>query len=226
MTDLEQVLEDCLEDIESGASTLDECLARYPQYAAQLRPLLLAASRFDRGRAVKPSPVFKANTRAKLTKHMKSHPRRKRGFLPIWSMAVSLVALMMTSVITGTVYAQGALPGDWFYDWKLTSEQAWRVVSRDPIGIDLKLADRRLNELVAVSSDPVLGERALKSYQKALSTLQSELNKDTQSRIQSVLKSQQQSLKNSGLTVQVLEDYLGKSEGSVTPTIQVLTPGP
>lgn len=226
MTDIEQILEDCLNAIESGAATMEECLARYPKYAAQLRPLLRAASRFDHGREVKPSPMFKANTRAKLTLHMKKHPRRKRGFLPIWSMAVSLAALMMTFVVTGTVYAQSALPGDRLYEWKLTSERAWRVVSSDFVGIDLKLADRRLKEYVAVSSDPVLGVRALKGYQEALSTLQSELNNDTESRIRPVLESHQQSLKNSGLTVQDLEDYLARKEGSVVPTIQVPTPAP
>lgn len=226
MTDFEQILEDCLNAIERGASTLDECVARYPQHAAQLKPLLRAASRFERGREVKPSPIFKANARAKLTLHMKAHPRRKRGFLPIWRMAVSLAALVMTFVITGTVYAQSALPGDRLYEWKRTSERAWRVVSNDLVGIDLTLADRRLNEYVAVSSDPVLGERALKGYQEALSTLESELNDNTESRIQPVLEAHQQSLKDSGLTIQVLEDYFATKEGSVVPTLQVPTSAP
>ena len=36
--DLETILDACLSQIEEGESSLDECVARYPEYAAQLQP--------------------------------------------------------------------------------------------------------------------------------------------------------------------------------------------
>ena len=38
MDELELVLDDCLQRLASGKSSLAQCLARYPQYAAELRP--------------------------------------------------------------------------------------------------------------------------------------------------------------------------------------------
>ena len=64
MTEFEQVLDECLDDLEQGASKVDECLARHPKHAAQLKPILLLAEGLEQGRAVEPSPAFKARTRA------------------------------------------------------------------------------------------------------------------------------------------------------------------
>ena len=35
--DLETILDTCLYQIEEGESSIDECLARYPEHAAQLQ---------------------------------------------------------------------------------------------------------------------------------------------------------------------------------------------
>ena len=208
MTDFEQILEECLDAIGSRASTLDDCLARYPEHAARLRPLLQAASRLERGRELKPSPILKSRVRANLTREMKSKPRRKRRIFPFWRIAVALAVFMLAFLATGTAYAQDALPGDVLYSWKLSSERAWRIVSVDHVGIDLRLADRRLKEYVAVSNDPVLGERALKGYRDVLGALQSEINGETEERIRPVLEAHQRSLKDSGLNVPELDAYL------------------
>ena len=53
--DLETILDTCLYQIEEGEASLEECLARYPEHAAQLQPLLMAATKLSRASA-KPSP--------------------------------------------------------------------------------------------------------------------------------------------------------------------------
>jgi hypothetical protein len=187
---------------------LDECLARYPEHAARLKPLLHAAARLERGKELKPSPIQKALIRSKLTRDIKSNPRRKRKIFPFWKITVGLAVFVLGFLASGTAYAQSAFPGDPLYRWKLTSEQAWRVVSVDRLGTDLRLADRRLNEYFFVSSDPVLSEKALSGYRVALGLLQSEMSEDTQWRIHLVLEAHQQSLKDSGLNIPELEAYL------------------
>src|SRR6185503_7899046 len=157
MTEFEQVLDECLYDLEQGASNVDECLARHPGHAAQLKPVLLIADRFEQGLAIEPSPAFRARARARLTLHMQAYPRRKssRSGFAFWRLVTSLAMLLLALLATGTVYAQGALPGDLFYGWKLTSENAWRAVSPDPVHTDLTIANRRIDEMNAVASDPV-----------------------------------------------------------------------
>jgi hypothetical protein len=181
MTDFEQVLDECLYDLEQGASNVDQCLARHPKHAAQLRPVLLIAEQFKQGRAIEPSPAFKARARAKLTLHMREYPRRRfpRFTFAFWRFATNVAMITLALLATGTVYAQSALPGDSFYGWKLTSEKAWRVVSPDPIRTDLVIANRRIAEMNAVADDPVRSALALEGYEEVLTRLQAELDEET-----------------------------------------------
>ena len=45
MDEIEIALEDCLQQITTGRSSVGQCLSRYPRYAAELRPMLEAAVR-------------------------------------------------------------------------------------------------------------------------------------------------------------------------------------
>ena len=64
MSDLERALDACLEALREGRWTVDECLAQYPAYEAELRPQLLAALAVQkRLEASKPSPEFAAAAR-------------------------------------------------------------------------------------------------------------------------------------------------------------------
>jgi hypothetical protein len=180
MTEFEQVLDECLYDLEQGASNVEGCLARHPKHAAQLEPILLIAEGLEQGRALEPAPAFKARARAKLTMHMQAHPRRStRAGFAFWRFATSFTMLVLAMLVAGTAYAQSALPGDLFYAWKLTSERVWRVVSPDPISTDLAIANRRIDEMNAVANDPVRSALALEGYQEVLTRLQSEVDPET-----------------------------------------------
>jgi hypothetical protein len=113
--------------------------------------------------------------------------------------------------MTNTVFAQGALPGDSLYNWKLSSERVWRLVSADPLGTDLQLSNRRINEYVAVSNDETRRARVLVSYNELLTRFKSDNN--DQERILVVLKSQRDSLHQVGLSIPELEDYVSGASG-------------
>lgn len=208
MTDFDRILDDCLIQLSSGASTLDECLARHPKHAAQLKPLLQTASRLERGQEVRPSPAFKARARARLTLHMQAHPRRKPVFLPFLRVAFSMAVLVLVFLAAGTALAQGALPGEMLYDWKLSSEQAWRATSSDSLAVDLALSERRVDEMLAVSSDAAAYASALKGYQETLARLTVQMDADAAARILPVLQSQQERLAQGGLSVPELDIQL------------------
>lgn len=229
--DFDQALDDCAGRIASGESNLDECLARYPEHAARLKPLLQAAARVERGRRLEPSPTFKARERTRLMAYVQTHPQRgsrANVFLtssPVWRLGTALAVLVLAFFVTGTAFAQTALPGQALYGWKLSSERAWRAVSPDHVGVDLVLADRRAYEITVESSDVDGQAQAVKGYQEVLTRLTSETTPQNNERIINVLKVHQEKFSAAGVAVPELESLLSSSSG-LSPAISVTRPSP
>lgn len=219
------ILETCIEQIATGASSLEECLVRYPYYADELEPILVAATRLRRVRNVKPPPFLRGRIRAKINRATESTPPPKRGLPPFfWRMALNIGVFLLTLVMTNTVLAQSALPGESLYSWKITTEHIWRGVSTDPLAIDLRLADRRLDEYVAVSRDENRRARVLVGYNELLARFQAEEEEADRQRILSVLKSQQDSLRKVGLSIPELDRYFSGGAVETGDEFQIATP--
>src|SRR5262245_3141857 len=127
MNDLERILDDCVERLTNGTSTLEECLSAYPEYASQLRPMLEgAAGLIHHLQDASISAIARARGRAKLSLHMQAYPRKRvRGLLLFQRLALGLAVVMFALLSAGTVRAQSAMPADLFYTWKLVSERVW-----------------------------------------------------------------------------------------------------
>jgi hypothetical protein len=207
--DFQRILEECLMRLSDDASTLAECLARYPEYTAQLSPLLETALLLDLAHDVKPSPTFNAYTRDALIQYVRSHPHQPQIIMPVFQRAALTFAVLVAALlVTGTTHAQSAMPGDTFYAWKRTSEQVWRAVSFNPVDTDIILAERRLNEWIAVANDPAHSTNARRGYLEALTKLKSPGDVETLTQIVPELRSQQQALDDAGLSSSELDDYL------------------
>jgi hypothetical protein len=202
MTEFEKALQECLHDVEQGHSSVDECLTRYPEYARQLEPVLLTSAYLQHGMDARPSAAFKARVRTKLVQQMYARPRKtaRPGFM-FMRLAGSLATVIMALLVAGTVYAQNALPGNPFYAWKLASENVWRAASPDAVGVDLMIAERRIDELIAVRNDPVLYAQALRAYLEMSARLKSEIDPGNEVRILTVLDAQVEKLDQSGVTL-------------------------
>jgi hypothetical protein len=194
MSEFESVLQECLRDIEQGIANVEECLQQHPKHAAQLEPILLTSAYLARGREARLSPAFQARVRTRLLREMSARPRPRRGSFMFMRLAASLAAVMLVLLSIGTVYAQRALPGEAFYAWKIASEQAWRLISPDPVGTDLVMAERRLEELIAVRNDPLLQAQALEAYLQMRNRLMSQLEPTNEARIRAVLDAQTEEL--------------------------------
>ena len=238
MTDFDDVLETCLQDIARGASTLDECLIRHPEHADQLKPLLQTALDLSKGRSIRPSSAFKARTRAKLTLHMQANPRghTKAGFV-FRRLATGLAVITIALLATGTAYAQSALPGSLFYPWKLTSEQIWRAVSPDHVRTDIAIANRRIEEMNAVSDDPVRFAEALQGYQEVVTRLESELGTETLEQLLPAIEGYQEpgegsqplfpiQPQNTSLPPTGIPEHPPTSIPKIIPTIEIPSPIP
>ena len=207
MNKIETTLEQCLNEIETGASTLDECMARYPEHATELTSLLHASTRLARVGEVMPSPVFKARTRTELNAYIRSHPRVKRPAPFAWRLAFNVLTSFLAFFILGTAISQRALPGDTLYSWKLSSERVWRTVSIDRLQTDLTLSNRRVKELVRVYGDEDRRARAVENYQQVLFRFKSDGDVKHQERIVPVLRFHQESLYELGISIPELDNY-------------------
>ncbi len=141
----EQILEICLTALENGTSTLEECLARYPQAAPELEPLLRAALALQSLPTPQPSARFQRQSRSRLLaklpeqefvtfsgrfRHNMQDSRKAsktnftlllRRFNMTWIVILTLVGTLLGG---GTVYAsQSALPGDPLYTVKMSVEE-------------------------------------------------------------------------------------------------------
>jgi RNA polymerase sigma factor (sigma-70 family) len=224
--ELQGILEEFLTKLSNGMSILDECWVRYPQYNDQLAPLLKIALLLNLGRNVKPAPTFVTYTHEALFQHIWSHPRRPKVIItPAFQRVAVTLAVLVAFLVTGTARAQSALPGDPFYPWKRTSEQAWLALSPDPVSTDIILAERRLNEWIAVSHDSVRSTTAKSSYVEALSRLKTTNDDKDLIRVVSVLEQQQQTLGDAGLTVDELDTYLTQAVSVLeTGTVALVVP--
>lgn len=209
MNNLDEILELCLDQIASGESTAEECLALHPQLAAELQPYLAAAERLKRGRAIQPSPVFAARLRSDLMRKTQAKPRTVWG-IPVFfrQMALNVAILVLAFAGVNTVFAQSALPGEPLYGWKLATENIWRVVTTDPVGTELEISNRRIDEFAVVSKDEARRARVLNSYHDLLVRLRTEQDEQERARILETLRSHQDSLKEKGLAIQELDEYL------------------
>ncbi len=229
MDNLDRALEDCLAQLASGKATLEECLARYPEHAPELRRLLTAVYRLEAGRAVLLSPAAKARGRARLMAHMRAHPRGRPATVPPLTLrlATGVAIAVFVFLSTGTAFAQTALPGDALYGWKIASERVWRAVQTDPLTADLALADRRAYEWVrVVSGNPEAAQLALQGYQRALADLSRYDDPASQAIIYQALGQQQEDLNRAGLSVPALNNLLltTTTEQAVTSTPTLLLP--
>ncbi len=205
--DLETILDTCLYQIEDGKSNIDECLARYPEHARELKPLLMTATKLARARDVAPDPSYKARARTQLNVYMQQHPQRKRVSPILWRFSIAVVTVLTLFLASGTAFAQSALPGDAFYNWKLTSEDVWRFTSADPLSVDISLSNRRVNELVVVSGDQARRARAIENYEKLLVKFSAERDPAKRERILPILRAQHEELIKAGISVPELESY-------------------
>jgi hypothetical protein len=207
--DLETILDICLYQIEAGEASIDECLARYPEHAVHLEPLLRAATKLSRAREVVPDAAYKAHTRMQLNVYMQQHPQHKRLSPVFLRFSIALATVLLLFVASGTAFAQTAMPGDAFYNWKLTSENVWRLTSSDPLGVEITLSNRRMNELVEISGsgNEVRQARAVENYQELLIKFNAEQNPEKRARILPILRAQHEALTKAGIQLPELEIY-------------------
>ena len=154
----EEIIANCIEEIRNGKSTVEECLNRYPNFAAEILSILEIASHIKPDE-VNPSPEFKRRAKLYLFEKMQETPAKKQQSLFLWPrrLQARTVAWISTGLIVfsaascGTVYAaQASLPGDGLYPVKIGIETIQLALTSDAAAkadLHLDLVQRRIDEV-------------------------------------------------------------------------------
>lgn len=148
MTDplLVEAFNDCLEAVAAGAS-VDEALRRYPQFAADLRPMLEAGALVQR-QLPPPGEVNYARERVRARVEAAAARRRRPApfaFQRLAQIAAALALVALAGLGMG-VAAQPAIPGDPLYGFKRLTETLALAISSSP-ELPQTFAARRVSEI-------------------------------------------------------------------------------
>jgi hypothetical protein len=163
---IDEIFAECLEQVFNGTS-IEQCVAKYPEHAAELRKLLETAVAARRVAAVEPTPEFRERARyqlqAALREKAAAKTARKFSFSwnwqPRWAVALTAVVILLAGG-SGTVLASNnSMPGQLLYAVKLASEKVKLAVATSSTAkaeVYAGLAERRVNEIVylAANSEP------------------------------------------------------------------------
>lgn len=150
------ILDECLDRILVDGETVAQCLERYPEYTAELEPLLQTAVIANQAVDIQPSPEFKARARFQLRTEMARADVKKRHSIFAWQprWAVVVVTVMVVVLLGGgTVLAAGSdntIPGNPLYAVKLATENVRLALSSSDVAktqVYATLVDRRMIEV-------------------------------------------------------------------------------
>ena len=105
----EAVLDECIEDLRSGRRTLAECLARWPEHARTLEPLLRTAVA-ARGLAAAAERPLDAARRAEFMRAIRTTPQqRRRGLIDTIAAALGMLVRPRLMLVPGAMAVAFAL---------------------------------------------------------------------------------------------------------------------
>jgi hypothetical protein len=232
MANLAKILDDCVEKNareetynEEGDVRLDDRIT----WSDELAPLITTAKRLASVHRKELSPSARERIRARVFAQMKMYPLPVRRWAPWmknqYRLAFGSLMFLLAFLTTGTGLAQTAWPGEILYPWKRASEQIYRMISADPLAVDLFLAERRSAEYLQANGDPESKEISLEGYRDALVRLAEYQDKDDQVVIQQNLEEQKALMERAGVDMQEIIILLDMEMGDVEPQLDT-TPSP
>jgi hypothetical protein len=162
--EFDNILNDCLERLLVKGESLEECLERYPEQAAELKSLLETALAAKEAAAIKPRPDFRAQASYQFRSALKERAAKGRpswGWFPRWATAVAVVLVL---VLAGgsTVFAAGSsMPDSPLYPVKLATEQVQFSLTFSRMGktrLCAELADKRVAEIAYMADKGDAGQ--------------------------------------------------------------------
>jgi len=143
-----------MEQLLVKGESLEQCLERYPEQAAELKPLLETALAAREASAIQPRPDFKARARYQFRSALKeAAPGKSRtswGWFPRWATVMAIVLVLVLAGGGTVAAADSSMPDSPLYSVKLATEQVRLTLTTSQIGkarLCAELADRRVAEI-------------------------------------------------------------------------------
>ena len=175
----DDILEQCLGLILSGQQTVEDCLARFPEIAADLKPALQVArfAAYLETPRMEAAPVEALEIRLRVQMESPRQPRNLIFFqrmMPISRLAAGIIIVFLVAFGTGagTVAASAnSMPGDPLYGVKRLWEAI--ILALSPLtgqtdDLWLHFANARFDEVVALAEQDRLTAAALEDLYQAM----------------------------------------------------------
>jgi len=205
MEEFDDILDQCLFNIRLGKGTVESSLARYPQYAERLRPILRVVARVQPLPLSPLNPDRRAQAKARLLERadqLASQHKRvvtkgsisRPGWLRLMPAAVVLVMICSFVGLGVTAAAADSLPGDILYPIKRASEQVTSALTSaaDQPEMHIQFAQRRLGEFEALSARGDFNEdlvtEASAEISEALSEVKQSSGPEQQATLQDIVQ--------------------------------------
>jgi hypothetical protein len=152
------ILDECLERVLTKGETIEQCLAGYPEYAAELEPLLQTALEAKEATAIKPRPEFRERAsyqfRSAIREAESRGSRGLFGWQPRWVTAVIVVIVLLLAGSGAVVASSDSLPDEVLYPVKLATEKVRLALTPSALGkteLYVRLADKRVDEIIKMA---------------------------------------------------------------------------
>lgn len=156
-SEFDDILDECLERLLAKGETLEQCLASYPEQAAELKPMLETALATKRASAIEPRPEFRARARYQFRSALQAMESKGPlfGWWPRWATVVAIVLVLLLAGGSTVAAASSSMPDESLYPVKIASEQARLALTPSSMGkaeLYASLADKRIAEIVYVAN--------------------------------------------------------------------------
>jgi hypothetical protein len=157
--EFENILNECLDRLIKG-ETIEACLARYPQYSAELEPLLKTALEARLAASIKPRPEFRQRAADEFQAAIRNLPAKKgwSGFKwqVRWVAPVAIVLVLLAGGTGMVAAATNALPDSPLYQVKLATESvqmAFTFSEQGKAELYTRFVDYRVEEIVKMAEE-------------------------------------------------------------------------
>lgn len=156
------VLDECLKRLLLGNETIEQCLQRFPQHAAELKPLLETVLATRQATAVRPRPEFRKLARQRFNSAVreagvkKARPPFRLAWHSGWAVAVSVILIAVLGGGGTVVAASGSMPDSPLYPVKRATEQVQLALTFSDLSkaeLHARLADKRVSEIIYLSEN-------------------------------------------------------------------------
>ncbi|UCC16510.1 MAG: hypothetical protein JSU58_09105 [Dehalococcoidales bacterium] len=156
------ILDECLDRLMFKGDTVELCLADYPEYADELRPLLETSLMTSKISSLEPDQEFKAKSRNELfailreAEEKKSRSLFKFSWQPRWAGVVAIIVAILIATGGTSAASIGSMPDDFLYPVKRATEHVQLAFTFTNLGkaeAYARMANRRVEEIIYLANE-------------------------------------------------------------------------